>query len=344
MDFSAAEITIDFITFGIRRFSGNDGRIKTLCKIRKLFKILTYYKNFILRITVYNFLSNFKFPWIFACNPVLYARPGNCVVNLLFFRQIKANFNTFCRCNPSGMFKFLPGNVIPFRAYKTEHVAFTTVFAYKSSSKSHAPYCLKLRYNTENRRRKHMHFIVDNKSPRTFAENRKMRIRSVFFRSPGKNLVSCNSNLFYSFIFAGIFGNLFFRKVCFIKQFLNPLVDGRNICSDDKRTCFQQVHYLHSYNRFSCTARKDNRSKSCSRSFISDKSRRRRILIFAYFKRFSSGSYAPQLKIKRFAVLQLDFIFYRPQRLKKKLLNCSTVSKFKGEAVIFFFARKFRLY
>ena len=50
------------------------------------------------------------------------------------------------------------------------------------------------------------------------------------------------------------------------------LVDGRNICSDDERTCFQQIHYLHSYNRFSCTARKDNRSKSCSRSFISDKS------------------------------------------------------------------------
>ena len=171
-----------------------------------------------------------------------------------------------------------------------------------------------------------------------------MRIRSVFFRTPGKNLVSCNSNLFYSFIFAGVFGNLFFRKVCFIKEFLNPLMDGRNICSDDERTCFKQVHYLHSYNRFSCAARKDNRSKSCSRSFISDKSRRRRILIFTDFKRFSGGSYAPQLKIKRFTVFQLDFIFYRPQRLKKKLLNSSTVSKFKGEAVIFFFARKFRLY
>ena len=86
MNFSVAEIAVDFITLGIRRFSGNDGRIKALCKIRKLFKILTYYKNFILRITVYNFLSNFKFPGIFACNPVLYARPGNCVVNLLFFR------------------------------------------------------------------------------------------------------------------------------------------------------------------------------------------------------------------------------------------------------------------
>jgi len=237
---------------------------------------------------------------------------GNCVVNLLCLIKIKTHFHAFSCCYPAGMLKLLPWNIVSFWSDKRKYISFATVFAHKRRGKSYTTHRLKFCSNPEHRSRKHMHFIINDKSPCSFSKQSKMWIRSVFFRAPRKNLVRCNGYRLDCLFFASIFGNLFASERCLVNKLVNPLVDCRNICRYDKRICLKHRHNFHTDYCLARSARKYNRTKTSTRPFVAYKRFRAGPLICSDDKIRAGSSLSLERYVKMFAVNKRNIIFYRP--------------------------------
>ena len=130
-----------------------------------------------------------------------------------------------------------------------------TVFAHERRRKPHAAHRLNLGGNAEDGGGQGVHFVVDDKTPRAAFEQRKMRIRSVFFFAPRQNLVRRHRYAFDFLVFARVFGDLVGFQRGFIQQFVYPLMHRGDIRRDNQRARFEHFHHGHSHHGFSRPAR-----------------------------------------------------------------------------------------
>ena len=337
MQFAAAELAVNRIAFGYGRLSGNDRSVQHTRELFELVDVLAYDEDFIVRKTIDDFPYDPILYRIFACDSMLRTRVCDGVSDFLVGIQIETHFDALRRGDPAGLFELFPRNVVTLRPDEAEHIAFAAVFPHERRRQPHAAHRLQFRNDAENGSGQHVHFVVEYQPPRSFSKQRKVRIRSVFFRPPRQYLIRRDSHRLNRFFCARVFGDIVRSEIRFVDEFRDPLMDGRDIRRNDERTRFEHIHDLHADDRFAGTARKHDRAESRAGAFVPDECFRCFKLVFADDKRRAVRRRFLQADVERFSVCKRHFVFYRPARLYQFLLYRAAVGEAdtKATAAVF---------
>src|SRR5215813_4263956 len=158
---------VDSLSLRLRGFSHDKGSANLLRNSRNLVNILADDEDASFGILSEQFTKVNPLCWIFCRDAELMSSLSKRVLHASLGAHGNSYFDTGSGCNPRLPLEVLPGNIETLGPNESEHVAFSTVFAYERGRETKPSSRLEVRRDSKDRCGQEVHLVVNDEPPRS---------------------------------------------------------------------------------------------------------------------------------------------------------------------------------
>ena len=248
---------VDSLSLRLRGFSHDKGSANLLRNSRNLVNILADDEDASFWILSEQFTKVNPLCWIFCRDAELMSSLSERVLHASLGAHGNSYFDTGGGCNPRLPLEVLPGNIETLGPNESEHVAFSTVFAYERGRETKPSSRLEVRRDSKDRCGQEVHLVVNDEPPGSCPKQLEVRKLPVAISPPGEDLIGRERHRAGVFLLTGVIGDVLLPERGFVEKLAPPLVHGGQAGREHESRLLHQVHRSHADDGFAGAAGKN---------------------------------------------------------------------------------------